>query len=128
MSFTNSNPMTFEPMFPWVDDERDTKAYIPYDAPNKEEIYTPTYVIMKQYYDEEKERLYGKGWNNNNVLDTEYDEYEGWEWYENGYTTPTGFDSEYDTEGDYDGGAVSENETDDAIAQPPLVSNKFWYS
>jgi hypothetical protein len=126
----NSNAMTFEPRFPWVDDERDTRAYITYDLPNKDETYIPTYVIMKQYYDEEKERLYGKNWNKDCIWDYIQDSDEECEYIVE-HATPTNpspqsedySDSEYDYSSE-----LSENDNDDVVAQPPSVSNKFWYS
>jgi hypothetical protein len=126
----NTNPMTFQPRFPWVDDERDTRAYIPYDVPNKNDIYIPTFVIMKQYYDEEKERLYGKAWNKDSIWELLVEEDEDWN-YSFDYDSPSSQQSEQESDYDYDydyGVEVSDNENDEVVAQPPSVSNKFWYS
>lgn len=52
----------YVPRFPWNDDERSTKGYVPtyhdYDKEDKYTEYIPVFKVMKEYYDEEKRALY----------------------------------------------------------------------
>lgn len=128
-----SDSMTFQPKFPWVDDERDTRAYITHDYPNKFETYIPTYVIMKQYYDEEKERIYGKDWNKISIWDYLQEDDEEWDYsidYEASSSQRSDTDVDFDDECESELiNEVSDNDSEQSSpTQPPVVSNKFWYS
>lgn len=125
----SSDPLAFQPRFPWVDDERDTTTYIKYDLPNRDDDYIPTYVIMKQLYDEEKERIYGKDWNKPCIWDYIQDSDDEYD-YDVEYGSPLSKYSDRESDYDYDYNSdASDNESEEvAISQPPSVSNKFWYS
>lgn len=125
-----SDAMSFTPRFPWNDDERDTSSFIEYYSHNaeiqeQEEEYVPTYVIMKEYFQEQR-------YDASVLYDTDdyniYYECED-DMYSDGFSTLSGNESLDDITvddilpktGDKEDGDNEEN------ASSPYVSNKYWY-
>jgi hypothetical protein len=122
---------------PWNDDERDIHDYISYHNGNNEK-YIPVYQIMKEYYDEEKERIYNIDLSKEytNAFECIWEEY--WEStrYFNGYysdysndnlsdysddvlTTPVISDTEKDE--------VREDKKDESQEETISTQSKFYY-
>ena len=123
---------TFVPRFPWNDDERDTSSFIDYYAKYDNNVvdddydYVPTYVIMKEYFQEQQQRLCCQ---EADYIDEQFDCY-------NPYAHIGNYDS--DDESNYSESLCSINSSsdiddlpsksdDDDTVSSPYISSKYWY-
>lgn len=122
------NPMSFVPRFPWNDDERDTSSFIQYysqcqDCNHNEDNneYIPTYIIMKEFYQEQERELYC----DTPAIDDYYMSYDAIDLIDDEVCSLSSNDT-FDSDVKSDENATKVEEDDESTSSP-YVSNKYWY-